>query len=368
MNITPAVHVRAIKPSELTPETIRAWAELESTALQPNAFLSPYFILPSIHHITRPSEHLIVLVETLTPPQLLGIGVFESKALSLHLPMPHLSAYRSPHGYEDGLLVDHRNASITLDAFFCFLSKNHSPGHGIRFFLRPEDTPLAKLMDGRAHAHGFNWHEIKRVQRPILKPAEAGEQYLKTHLRARHKDCSRLHRRLAKQGKVTWHYVAGSDISTDTVEHFLELEHMGWKGDEGSSLASSAHQTAFFRKMIEGFQSQQRVFFAELRLDGRTIASICTLVSGNVGFGFKIGWHTNYAHSSPGILNEVELIRHAPKYCETLQFIDSGSSPGSYMERLWLDRRPLVSGLYTTTAMGNQIVKAIKSFRGATNL
>ena len=170
----------------------------------------------------------------------------------------------------------------------------------------------------------------------------------------------RLLRQLSKLGAVTWHYLTGEDVTGDTVERFLELEHKGWKAAEGSSLASSSSHTAFFREMVEGFQSQHRVFFTELRLDGRAIASTCNLISGKAGFGFKIGWDPEYTRYSPGILNAFQLILHAPTYCTSMEMIDSCSSPQSFINNLWLEQRSLVTSAYTSSFLGNCSMKAHK--------
>jgi hypothetical protein len=54
----------------------------------------------------------------------------------------------------------------------------------------------------------------------------------------------------------------------------------------------------------------------------------------NAGFVFKVGWHPQYAKLGPGLLNEPELIRHAPTLCAKLAYLDSGAAPGSYIDAL----------------------------------
>ena len=86
--------------------------------------------------------------------------------------------------------------------------------------------------------------------------------------------------------------------------------------------------------MIDGFSRCGRVFFTELCVNHEVIASTSNVVSGNAGFAFKVGWHPGYAKLAPGLLNELELIRHAPTLCAELAYIDSGAAPGSYVDDL----------------------------------
>ena len=352
----PALHARTLTPAEMTPQIIRAWANLETRALQVNPFLSPYFVLPSIRHLNPHADIRIVLVEDRLSDEVFGVGILELKHPSLHLPVFRLDAYRSIHCYLDGLLVDPRHSSSVINAFLNYFSKSTSPWHAVRFSFCPTEHPCGNLMNGTTPS-GLRWHQTGTVQRAILTPKTSGEAYLKSRLNHRYRECRRLLRQLSKHGTVSWHYIAGDDVSTETIESFLDLEHRGWKRDVGTSLASQLTDYLFFRDMIEHFQRERRVFFTELRLNGRAIASTCNLRSGHAGFAFKIGWDTRYARWAPGILNEVQFILAAPDCCRDLDYIDSCAGPGTFIETLWLDRRTLISGVYSTTALGRTVMR-----------
>ena len=107
--------------------------------------------------------------------------------------------------------------------------------------------------------------------------------------------------------------------------------------------------------------------FTELSVAGKVIASTSNFCSGMAGFAFKLGWHPDYAVYSPGLLNELELIRAAPQVWGNLEIADSGSSPGSFMENIWLARRTLVSGMYATDRTGRVQLAIVRLLRGAGN-
>jgi hypothetical protein len=117
--------------------------------------------------------------------------------------------------------------------------------------------------------------------------------------------------------------------------------------------------------MVRGFRKDKRLFITELSLDGLAIASSVNLISGGAGFAFKIGWHADFAKMSPGVLNEVEFIRHAPEIVGGLKYIDSGAVEGSFIDNLWVGRRVLTSGIFGTTSVGK---RALNTGAGLRNM
>jgi hypothetical protein len=95
--------------------------------------------------------------------------------------------------------------------------------------------------------------------------------------------------------------------------------------------------------MVAGFAAERRVLFTELTLDGVAIAAACNFVSGRLGFAFKIGWNPELRAYSPGWLHEVEFMRNAGTLLRDLEYIESGATTDSYINELWLERRPLAT-------------------------
>ena len=155
-------------------------------------------------------------------------------------------------------------------------------------------------------------------------------------------------------------------IPAASTERLLALEHQGWKGKAKTSLRSNPADEAFFRETVARFGQSHRVFFGELTLGGTPIASTSSFISGHAGFGFKLGWRPDLAKVSPGILNMVELQRRfAGGACEDLEFFDSGSSEGSFIEDLWKGRRPLISTTITSTRLGGKALALTEAARSA---
>jgi hypothetical protein len=354
--------VRTTPPHTLEAATVAAWSALEARALEANAYLSPHFVLPALRHLEPAAPIVIVLVERgpQRAAELVGVGVFRVCPPTPRFPLGHLAAYRSRHSYLSGLLVDHRAAAAVVQTFFDFFCGVSPRWHGIEFTQRTAEGPLAELMAATALRRGLPWGEYGRTPRAILVPTAAGEGYLTTHLASRYKAHCRRLRRLGEHGPVCWRGQRGSAGPVAGVERFLELEDMGWKGQQGTSLRARPEDERFFRAMMEGFGRCGRAFFTELCVNQEVIASTSNVVSGNAGFAFKVGWHPGYAKLAPGLLNELELIRHAPTLYAELAYLDSGAAPGSYLDELWVGRRWLTSGVYATTWLGRQGLAALQ--------
>jgi hypothetical protein len=343
--------VRALHSEALTADDLRRWSALEADALEPNAYASPHFILPALRHLDAGSRTEVILIERADTAgmQTVGACALTRRSANRTLPLPHTEVYQSLHTFCGAPLI--------------------AKGHGVEVWTRllghiRRESPWSSALvmknieqGGGAHralaqacdALGYALHDSAARQRAMLLPPDTGAEALKRNLRKQHAEIERCRRRVAEGGELNWH-IHRQSLDARVIEDFLRLEHSGWKGEEGSSLRSHATEEAFFREVAQGFASQGRALFTELRLGDQTIASTSNFVSGATGFAFKVGWDPAFRKHGIGILNEAELVRHAPEVCADLQAFDSGAEPASFIEKLWPGRRSLV----TSTVLFNR--------------
>ena len=359
--------IRVLSLADIDPEIVAAWSALEMRAIEANAYLSPHFVLPALRFLGADSAPQIVLVEHKHADReiLIGVGVFESCSFSKSFPLPHIRAFRSIHSFLSGMLIDSRYVDAALNGFFNYFCAGHGGWHGVVLEACRVDGPLHQALMRVAAARHLSWIVFDKAQRVVLVPGDAGEPYLKRELPSRRKDAQRRMRLLEKAGQVRWRISDGTGDDPDaSIEHFLELENMGWKGRSGSSLLACPGHGDFFREMARGFLRSHQAFFMELCLDGRVISSSFNLTSANVGFAFKIGWDPAYAQMSVGTLNEIELIRSAPDMSPLLDYIDSGSMSGEYLKNLWTARQQFESGAFATSRVARQLGPVLKYLHG----
>lgn len=357
--------VRLREVSDLSDADLRAWVALESRAAEPNVYLSPLFVLPALRHLDPGVRARVLWVDAGEGPDALrAVGVVQPSLGTRAFPWPHLQAYACGHAYLGGLMVDRAQPGAVLAALQRHLDRPMQPWCGLELpkvdaagALVQAVAQIARRADAHAPVLGLQ-------ERAMLDLTRCGEDLLRDTLGKKLNEINRCMRRLAEMGEVTWH-CHREQIPEEVIEAFLHLEHLGWKGEAGTSLRASAADEAFFRDMVAGFDREGRALFTELRLDGRTVASTCNFVSGGMGFAFKVGWDPELRKLGPGMLNEVEFIRRARDHCPDLLAFDSGASADSFINRLWPGRRSLGLLVWPAGRLATAVVGASCRLREA---
>lgn len=334
------------------------WAQLEQAAIEPNAFLSPDFVLPAVDHLAAQDEVQLVLIESTKPggdetsksnrTTLVGLGAFTVQKGNRRFPFPHLQAFLSEHTYLTGLLIDRSCADAALKAFWQLI-RNDRRWHGVNFVSRTKGTELGTFLEQTGRDAGAIWSEEWSHERAMLRPAALPDDFLSTMSKNRRKSLRKSQRQLEQLGPVTFRTerpTADCDLFTTT---FLELEDSGWKNGEGTSLLSSTQDSRWFTDAVAAFASRGNAVFCELLLGDTPVASTINFASGNELFAFKLGWDSSLASHSPGTLNELQTVLAAKQEWSDFQQVDSCASQGSFIEKLWSDRRTVTTGYFATS-------------------
>lgn len=353
MDSRPAFRCRVYRDvSELDNASVDRWRRLEENALHGNVYLSPDFLIPSLVHLPPAEPVTIVMVEhtVADTAEAVFMGIFTELDSSMKLPIRCLDTYRAPHAYLTGMLIREGFATEALACFFTEFLERSEPGwSALRLTCYPKTLATNEPIESALRQQGIRWHDYAFEPRAAIRPPALDADYLENRLSKKTlRNYARKQRKLTSMGRYEWRLVPAGEVSEKTISDFLRLENLGWKGETRTSLLSDRKQALFFEDMITRMSRRGKVFFTEIRLDGETIASTSNLRSGRHGFAFKLGWDPAFAQQSIGILNELELIRSMPDTLATLDHIDSGAMPGSFMESLWPETEILKTGFYTT--------------------
>lgn len=356
--------VRALAPEALSAEDRRRWSALEAQAVEPNAYASPHFVLPALRHLDPGSRSEVVFVERQdgAGPQTLGVATLTRRSANTLLPLPHTEVYQSLHSFCGAPLIATGHGPAVWYGLLRHI-RAHTPwSFGLVVRNLESGGAAHTALQQACQAAGYTLRDGPAKQRAMLLPADTGPEALKRNLRKQHAEVERCKRRISESGELAWQ-IHRQAIEPRVTEDFLRLEHAGWKGEEGTSLRSQPAEEAFFKEMVDGFASECRALFTELRLGDQTIASTSNLVSGTQGFAFKVGWDPAYRKNGVGILNEAELVRHFPQVCADLSAFDSGAEPASFIEKLWPGRRPLVTSIVLFNAPARWSLRAMDWLR-----
>ena len=322
---------------------IEQWRDIERHAADPNAFLSPRFVLPALRRLGGDDEAQLLTVERdgAARDALLALAVVVPRGAGRRLPFAHLAGFRSPYSAVGGSLLRRGVEAEAARALYTFLADPQQPwsalllpracaGHDLPAFATPSSLP-----------GDCRWQVLDSLSRPVL-PLTGGRTALASGLSGRRaKELRRKWRRLAECGELRWECRRGAAIDEALVDAFLDLEHGGWKGREGSSLRADAASEHFFRDMLAGFAADGDAFCSLLSLDGQPLSITCNLISGPRGFAFKLGWDSRWARYSPAMLDIAELSREAAALLPDLELIDSCATAGGFADSLWSARRSL---------------------------
>lgn len=324
--------------SALTPEFIAAWRDLLRDSISPIVYLSPEFVLGAARTFVDTELHVVSMK---SGQGLRALAVLQVKDCPLPVPARTLGLFKSKHSFHSGLLLSRDIPDSDLDAFLAELMRRAPCLHLSDFCL---DTQLARRLFASADRLKLGRYEAKRYDRATLSSDITVEEW-EAGIRAKKlKEFNRLWGRLNEQGEVSWRLVGPDEITAESVESFLKLEHGGWKGQEGDSLLSNPQEAEFFRQLVADLAEQDGVFFAEIVLDDAVVASSVNFKAGDKAYAFKVAWEQSLKKFSPGIMNEIEFIRHVAAHDVPFRYIDSGANADSYINALWPGRVTMYNG------------------------
>jgi CelD/BcsL family acetyltransferase involved in cellulose biosynthesis len=329
-------HLRPL--DELTERDLTAWRELAAGAVEPNPFFEADFVLAAWKHLGRNGVGLLVAEDAD------GWGA----CLPVHrpgrwrrLPIAALAVWRHPYCFLGTPLVaaDRTEAALTalLDG-----GLRERRVNVLTLDWLGDGGPVAAALERVFREQSIPTVRYERFERASLR-RRPEPTYLDDTLRGhRRRELQRMRRALARD--------LGEPVTTtdrpedpEALEDFLRLEASGWKGEQGTALASREDHARFFRAVCAAFARDGRLQLLELTAAGRPVALKCNLLATGTVFCFKIAYDAQYARYSPGLQLERETVDLFHERTN-LNSMDSCATPNNQMiNRLWPDRRPITT-------------------------
>ena len=354
------------RADELVPY-LDSWKALAERAAEPNAFYEPAVLLPALHAFA--SERRLALVLILgrstegggaeREPALWGFFPLERCARGTELPVPCLKLWQHAYSYVPTPLVDRARGAAVMTAFFDWLAAQRRA---------PALLAMDKLIVGGPF-HQLLIEELVRREaavlvrgrgtRALLAPDCDAAAYQARSMTGKHRrELRRRHKQLASMGQLRVDEMTGDDAVEGWIAEFLAIERGGWKGREGTALASHAADARFFAEMARACHAAGKLCFTAARLDGRPIAMQVTLRAGRGAFAFKLGYDERFARYSPGVLLALDLVERVASG-RLAAWIDSCAAQDHEMvSRLWTERRSLESWVVSARPAGDLLLSA----------
>jgi CelD/BcsL family acetyltransferase involved in cellulose biosynthesis len=357
--------VREYRARVLGAAFLSHWDDLETRALDPNPFLSPRFAIPALQRLSSEADKdpVVLTVESDTETRVLGLGIFEACQGTRLLPLRHLRSWKSPHSLLDGVLLDRDHPFEVATALFRWAVAQGNRWHGFAFEGRAADTETSCVLESAASGLQVPWREERWTERAFILTCVLPDDCLRDLFRGkRRRELRRKIRKLEEAGPLSFKLGGCDSTHPGPFENFLEIEAMGWKGEHGAALVCDPKTECFAREMASRFEEADRLVCPELTVGGELVASALCLRSGEGLFGFRSGWNPRFRKLSPGVILKY-LTMQAVKGRTDLQWVDSCSEPGSWVESIWPGRRRLTSGVFPTSPAARRVTRATAGFR-----
>lgn len=334
LKLEEACRVTALRPAELA-ALVPQWEELAQDALEPNPFYEHWMLLPALEAFGAAQDVRVAAVWF--QDRLWGLFPLERVARYRGLPVPALRAWRHRHSLLCTPLVRAGRAAQCLAALSLWLrSAEGAPLLELDFV--PAEGPFHRALVDWLHEEKLPSLASNRYNRAVLRKAADAERYFSALPAKLMRDLKRRERRLAERGVLT-HAALGPQGDLERwLDDLMQLEAAGWKGRQGSALASKEVDRRFARRIFREAFRRGRLLIAGVDLDGKPLARCSSFLAGEGSFAFKTAYDERFAAFSPGVIAEMGRIR-AFHELPAAQWMDSFTAPGNdVLDRLWKDR------------------------------
>lgn len=318
----------------MSPADSAAWDRLAERAVEPNPFFERAFV--AIACETLGARDVGVLFVRDGDDWAGCIPVRVTRALGLPLVV---SGWKHPYSFLGTPLVDRDR----LKRFSAALSRSVAERDQGRYLAlrRASAGPVLDSIRRAAAAAKVDILFERSFERAALERRPEAD-YTAGLKSKRRSELKRQRRRLGESlgGELKARDRADTE---EAVEEFLRLEASGWKGKDGTAMASDRRSAAFFRTICAKLADGGRLRIRSLQVGDRVLAMTCDLRAGETLFGFKTAFDEGLARFSPGIQLQIDNFG-AFHERDSERSIDSCSEPDNEtMNALWPDRRSIVT-------------------------
>lgn len=330
------------------------WQELAESAVSPNPFFEPWFLLPALERFDPLGT---VEIATLVANGKLAalMPVFRSR--NYHgRPLPHLAGWSHPNAFCSVPLI----RGGYEQAFWGALLHAADRNGGMEVFLHldqlPERDPVTASLFDHCFASGRSATTAMRSSRAMLMTGPSPQAHLEAALSTkRRKELRRQRRRLEELGEVAFKRVTSPAAVGAWCEEFLALETRGWKGRSGSALACDERTRSLFTESLRAASALGRFEGLSLELAGRPLAMLTNFHTPPGAYSFKTTFDEDYARFSPGVLLQIENLQMLQD--PRIAWCDSCAAEDHPMiDRMWPEHREMIA---VTVPIGGRLRRTV---------
>lgn len=340
------------------------WGDLIAPAADPNVFAEPWMIAAGLGcTLGEPPQSIVTRA---ADGRATGFAMIQPASRYGRLPLPHVRLWSHPNCFGATATARAGHEAAMWQGLVGEVSRLHPSAMLLALPGIVEGSALHRGLIDAAAALDLPIVTEDSVTRALLATDLDPEAYWEQAVRGKkRKELRRQWARLGEEGTLTVDQLTPESHIASWISEFLALELGGWKGANGSALASAPETERFFREAMTSAHTRGAVAMTALRLDGRAIAMLVTLLSGNAGFSFKTAFDEAYSRFSPGVLLQRESL--SLLHDLDLEWIDSCAAQDHPMiDSLWTGRRTVLTLALPLPGARNRI--AFDAIHAATRL
>lgn len=328
---------------------IAAWEDLAASSAEPNIFSENWFLRPALEQFDAMER--VRLFTLWDGDRLCGLMPLSTLPRYGRWPMPHIQNWLHHNAFLGTPLVRTGYAEYFWRELLAGLDAD--PGQGL--FLHVNSltigSDVATALESLCENQRRRWALVQQTDRALLQHGMTPEAYYEQAVRSKkRKELRRQKSRLAEEGALTFTRDDSTTGLAEWIEEFLALEKRGWKGRNGSALASFTETRALFAEVLTGGAALGKVERLDLRLEGRPLAMLVNFHASPGSFSFKTAFDEDFARYSPGVLLQIENLALLER--SDLQWCDSCAAQGHPMiDSIWTGRRSI--GRYSIAIGGS---------------
>ena len=336
-----------------------AWERLVETAMCPNPFFDPDFLIPAFEHLGDGAVEVVVVEapkrqQRSAEPVLVGLFPVVRRRL-YKLPVSCFEVWKHEFCFNTTPLLRDDCAYEALEAAMRFMGEEC----GVALWSLVDamgEGPFQNLVTEICHDQDRSVFLRRAVLRAEFRAAGDADTYLRSKTSSKtRKNTQRLARRLSEAGPIRVEVATPDDAPDEWSDDFLELESLGWRSAEGTAMRSKPATERFFRDLTERSLPKSKMTFLRLRQGDATIASMCDMVQRDDVAHFRTAYDERLASYSPGL--QLELANVERMHEAGVQRADSCADPGhSMINRVWGDRVRMQSSVI---AVGGELARAV---------
>lgn len=317
------------------------WASLANEAVDANCFYAPELLEPALRHLRDKEE--VRLIEAWNDGRLIGLLPVAIASRYGRLRIPHVANWIHRHCFFGAPLLGKGSEGAAWEQLLEKLDRAPWARGFLHLRGLDEDSVGAHALRELCARQRRGVRLINRYERALLNSSLSATDYCETNMRAKkRKEIRRLQNRLRELGSVRSSVLSDGTELDRWCDDFLALERSGWKGAQNTAIACDHNEIAFFRESTATAFANGRLMFIRLDLNDKPLAMLVNFLMGEGGFSFKIAFDETMARFSPGVLIELENLRHVLDH-KCSAWMDSCAAPDHPMiDSLWSERRRIV--------------------------